>query len=81
MVATTPYQCLTLSLLILPPMLFAAFFLSAFPYPPEPVFIHQSLASLPRTAKTWSIYPDDFYPGGGYVTFPSGRVCYFVVPV
>ena len=71
---TRPLQCLTLSLFVVPPLLLAAYFFAAFPSPPEPLYIHASLASLPPTAKSWSIYPEDFYPGGEYVTFPHGRV-------
>ena len=75
MVATTPYQCLTLSLLLLPPLLLTTYFMAVFPSPPAPVFVHPSLASLPPTAKSWSIYPEEFYPGGGYAEFPNGKVC------
>ncbi|KAF8165947.1 Alpha/Beta hydrolase protein [Crassisporium funariophilum] len=79
MVATSPYQCLTLSLLILPPLLLTTYFMAAFPHPPEPVYVHQSLASLPPTAKSWSIYPEEYYPGGGYATFPNGKVRYWLL--
>jgi hypothetical protein len=71
---TRPFQCLTLTLLIVPPFLFAVYLFAAFPNPREPLYIHSSLASLPPTAKSWSIYPEDFYPGGDYVTLPYGRV-------
>ena len=54
----------------------ATYFLTAFPYPPEPVNVHLSLASLPKTEKSWSIYPEDFYPGGGYAELPNGKVCF-----
>ena len=74
MVASSPYQCLTLSLLILPPLLLTTYFMAAFPSPPPPIFIHPSLASLPPTANSWSIYPEDFYPGGGYASLPGGKV-------
>ncbi|KDR84352.1 hypothetical protein GALMADRAFT_55533 [Galerina marginata CBS 339.88] len=79
MVVTSPYQCLTLSLLILPPLLLTTYFMAAFPNPPPPVFIHPSLASLPATSKSWSIYPEDFYTGGGYATFPNGKVRYWLL--
>ncbi|KIM38718.1 hypothetical protein M413DRAFT_75699 [Hebeloma cylindrosporum] len=79
MVATSPFQCLTLTLLILPPLLLTTYFMAVFPSPPAPVSIHPSLASLPPTSKSWSIYPEDFYPGGGYATFPNGRVRYWLV--
>ena len=75
MVSSSPFQCLTLSLLIIPPLLLTTYFLAAFPNPPEPTFLHTSLASLPATSKSWSIYPENYYPGGGYATFPYGRVC------
>jgi hypothetical protein len=74
MVATKPYQCLTLSVLILPPLLLTIYLFAAFPLPPAAVYVHPSLACLPSTSKSWTIYPEDFYPGGGYVTFPNGKV-------
>ncbi|KAF8160081.1 Alpha/Beta hydrolase protein [Pholiota molesta] len=79
MVATTPYQCLTLSLLILPPLLLTTYFMAIFPNPPAPVFVHPSLASMPLQSKSWSIYPEEFYPGGGYASFPNGRVRYWLL--
>ncbi|KAF8967472.1 Alpha/Beta hydrolase protein [Flammula alnicola] len=79
MVATSPYQCLTLSLLILPPLLLATYFMAIFPSPPAPVFIHPSLASMPPSSKSWTIYPEEFYPGGGYAEFPSGKVRYWLL--
>ena len=74
MAVTSPYQCLTLSLLILPPLLLTTYFMAAFPLPPGTVYIHPSLECLPSTSKSWTIYPDNFYPGGGYATFPNGKV-------
>ena len=74
MAVTSPYQCLTLSLLVLPPLLLTAYFMAAFPLPPSTVYVHPSLASLPPTSMSWMIYPEDFYPGGGYATFPNGKV-------
>lgn len=74
MVASNPFQCLTLSLLFIPPLLLTAYLLASFPHPPEALYLHPSLASLPSTSKTWSIYPEDFYPGGAYVTLPYGKV-------
>lgn len=37
--------------------------------------VHQSLASLPSDSRSWSIYPEDFYPGGAYADLPYGKVC------
>ena len=74
MVATSPYQCLTLSLLIIPPLLLGTYLLAAFPLPPAAVYVHPSLVSLPPTSKSWTIYPEDFYSGGSYATFPNGKV-------
>ncbi|PPQ78903.1 hypothetical protein CVT26_011712 [Gymnopilus dilepis] len=79
MVSTSPYQCLTLSLLILPPLLLTTYFMAAFPSPPAPILIHPSLASMPSTSRSWSIYPEDFYPNGGYATFPNGKVRYWLL--
>ncbi|KAH6914587.1 Alpha/Beta hydrolase protein [Coprinopsis sp. MPI-PUGE-AT-0042] len=77
MARQTPYQCFTLALLILPPILLATYFLAAFPNPPEPIQVHSSLASLPATSKSWSIYPEDYFPGGAYADLPYGRVRYW----
>lgn len=74
MVVSSPYHCLILSLLVFPLLLLATYFIAAFPGPPEPVHVNPSLASLPRTEKSWLIYPEDFYPDGGYAEFPNGKV-------
>ncbi|THH07929.1 hypothetical protein EW146_g9158 [Bondarzewia mesenterica] len=73
MAVTTPFQCLTLSLLLLPPLFITAYFFTQFPHAPEIPYIHPSLASLPRTSKSWDIYSEDFYDGGAYVSLPFGR--------
>lgn len=69
-----PFYCLTLSLLVLPPLLITTYLLAAFPNPPEPIVVHPSLASLAPDSRSWSIYPEDYYPGGAYVSLPFGRV-------
>ncbi|KAH9482114.1 hypothetical protein JR316_0004209 [Psilocybe cubensis] len=79
MVASSPYQCMTLALLMLPPLLLTTYFMAAFPSPPAPISVHPSLASLPSTSKSWSIYPEDFYTGGGYAVFPTGKVRYWLL--
>jgi pimeloyl-ACP methyl ester carboxylesterase len=53
--------------------------MAAFPPPPGTVYIHPSLECLPATSKSWTIYPEDFYPGGGYATFPNGKVRYWLL--
>ncbi|KAL0569725.1 hypothetical protein V5O48_012240 [Marasmius crinis-equi] len=79
MVAITgPFHCLSYILLVLPPILLTGYLLVSFPHPPESLHIHPSLASLPSESKSWSIYPEDFYAGGGYVRFPYGRVRYWL---
>lgn len=75
----TPFQCFTLLLLIGPPLLLTAYFLAAFPSPPAPILVHDSLSSLPPTAKSWEIYPEDIYPGGAYVELPYGKVRYWLL--
>ncbi|KAF9535128.1 Alpha/Beta hydrolase protein [Crepidotus variabilis] len=77
--SSRPFQCLTFTLLLLPPLLLVTYLFSAFPHPPLPVHVHKSLASLPPTEKSWSIYPEDFYPGGGYASLPNGRVRYWLL--
>jgi pimeloyl-ACP methyl ester carboxylesterase len=75
----SPFQCLTYSLLILPPLLLTAYFLAAFPPPPEPVKSYPGLSSLSRDSKAWSIYPEDFYPNGAYVSLPFGKTRYWLM--
>ncbi|KAH8106444.1 alpha/beta-hydrolase [Phellopilus nigrolimitatus] len=70
---------LSLSLIALPSLFFVLRFLASFPLPPVPVPAYPSLASLPRDARSWTIYPEDFYEGGSYVSFPVGRVRYWVL--
>ncbi|EGN94947.1 hypothetical protein SERLA73DRAFT_187220 [Serpula lacrymans var. lacrymans S7.3] len=79
MVISNPFQCLTFSLLILPPLFLTAYFFAGFPYPPDAPPIHPSLSSLPPSARSWSLYPEDFYEGGAYATFPYGRVRYWLI--
>jgi hypothetical protein len=71
---SNPFKCLTLSLLILPPLILVAYFFASFPNPPEALPVYSSLASLPNTSRVWDIYPETFYNGGAYVKFPYGRV-------
>ncbi|KAI0053754.1 alpha/beta-hydrolase [Auriscalpium vulgare] len=79
MPARTPFQCLTLLLLVLPFCLLAAYLVAQFPHAPEITHIHPSLASLSHTSKSWDVYPEDFYDGGAYVTLPYGRVRYWML--
>jgi len=66
----------TLSLLILSLLLTATCLMIAFLVPLGPVHVNPLLASLSCTEKSWSIYPDDYYPSGGYVEFQMER-CIF----
>ncbi|KAA1466620.1 alpha/beta-hydrolase [Dentipellis sp. KUC8613] len=79
MPVSAPFHCLTLSLLVFPPLFLAAYFIAQFPHAPEVTAIHASLASLPKHCKSWDIYPEDFYPGGAYVSLPFGRVRYWLL--
>ena len=72
------FQCFTLVLLALPAVILLVYFLTAFPHVPEPLTIHSSLASLPKDCRSWQIYPEDIFPGGLYVSFPYGRVRYWL---
>jgi hypothetical protein len=71
---SNPFQCITLSMLIIPPLLLSTYFLANFPSPPESLPVHPSLSSLPPTCNSWNIYPEDLYQGGKYITFPHGTV-------
>lgn len=72
--STSAVRQLVLSLLALPPLFLTIYILTEFPYPPNPPVIHFSLASLPPSCASWSVYPEDYYQGGSYVAFPHGRV-------
>ncbi|KAH7887293.1 Alpha/Beta hydrolase protein [Phlebopus sp. FC_14] len=69
---------LVLSLLVLPAFFLTVYLITSFPNPPSPPLIHSSLSSLPRSSSSWSIYPEDYYEGGAYVTLPHGRVRYWL---
>jgi len=75
----TPFHCLTLSLLLVPPLLITTFLFTSFPNTPQPLHVHPSLASLPKSCKTWEIYPEGYFDGGGYVNLPFGRVRYWIM--
>ncbi|KAG6333007.1 hypothetical protein ID866_6084 [Astraeus odoratus] len=70
---------LVLSLLALPSFIFLGYLITGFPYPPTPPIIHSSLSSLPQSCSSWSVYPEDYYEGGAYVTLPYGRVRYWLL--
>ena len=70
------FQCVTLSLLVLPAVTLLIYFLTSFPHAPDSMIIHPSLSSLSKDARSWQIYSEDFFQGGAYVTFPYGRVCH-----
>ncbi|KAF5354596.1 hypothetical protein D9758_011185 [Tetrapyrgos nigripes] len=72
-------HCLTYLLLIIPPFLLTSYFFAAFPNRPESIQVSPSLASLPKQAKSWSVYPEDFYGVGGYARFPYGKVKYWML--
>ncbi|KAF8549951.1 alpha/beta-hydrolase [Imleria badia] len=55
----SPVRQLVLSLLALPPLFLAVYILAGFPYPPAAPAIHPSLASLPPSCASWSVYPED----------------------
>ncbi|KAG6369632.1 Alpha/Beta hydrolase protein [Boletus reticuloceps] len=79
MLASSPVRQLVLSLLALPPLFLAVYILAGFPYPPNPTAIHPSLASLPPSCASWSVYPEDYYQGGSYVLLPHGRTRYWLI--
>lgn len=65
---------LVLSLVALSPLILAVYILAGFPSAPSPPVAHPSLAVLPPSCASWSVYPDDYYQGGSYVLLPHGRV-------
>ncbi|KAI0032039.1 alpha/beta-hydrolase [Vararia minispora EC-137] len=71
--------CLSLTFLTFPPLLLAFYLFAQFPRFPDVIDISPSLASLPADNRAWQIYPEDFYSGGAYVTFPHGRMRYWLL--
>ena len=66
---------ISVSLLVLPPLLLTIGLFIRFPAPTT-VPIYPSLQSLPPSSRSWKIFPDTYYDGGAYVTFPNGKVCH-----
>ncbi|KAH8092510.1 alpha/beta-hydrolase [Cristinia sonorae] len=71
-------QCGTITLLILPAITILVYFLTVFPHNPACLVIHPSLSSLSKESRSWQIYDEDFFQGGAYVSFPYGRVRYWL---
>ena len=65
---------LSISILTIPPLFLLVWFLARFPSPPTAVPVYPSLASLPPETRSWTVYPEDIFEGGSYVTFPYGKV-------
>ncbi|KAI0650361.1 alpha/beta-hydrolase [Trametes meyenii] len=66
-------------LLVCPAAVILAYFFTVFPHSPDTLYVHPSLATLPKTSPTWSIYPENFYDGGEYAKFPYGNVRYWLI--
>ncbi|KAI0638573.1 alpha/beta-hydrolase [Trametes polyzona] len=66
-------------LLVCPALVILAYFFTVFPHTPDSLYVHPSLASLPKSSPTWSIYPETFYEGGAYAKFPYGTVRYWLI--
>ncbi|KAI0677170.1 alpha/beta-hydrolase [Trametes maxima] len=66
-------------LLVCPAAVILAYFFTVFPHSPDTLYVHSSLATLPKTSPTWSIYPENFYDGGEYAKFPYGTVRYWLI--
>ncbi|KAJ3488514.1 hypothetical protein NLI96_g2794 [Meripilus lineatus] len=73
------FQFVTLTLLILPAATIFLYFLTVFPHNPDTITVHPSLSTLSNDTRSWQIYPANFYEGGEYVTFPCGRVRYWLL--
>ncbi|KAH9965783.1 alpha/beta-hydrolase [Russula dissimulans] len=76
---TRPYQCLTSSLLLISSLVLLSYFFAQFPHAPQGYCVHPSLASLGSETKAKDIYPEDYYPGGAYVSLPFGDVRYWLL--
>jgi hypothetical protein len=70
----SPYQGLTLSFLLITSLVILSYFFSQFPLAPQGYSVYPSLASLGPETKAKDIYPEEYYPGGAYVSLPFGNV-------
>jgi hypothetical protein len=77
MPVTSPYQCLTSSLLLISSLIVLSYFFAQFPHAPQKYSVHPSLASLGSETKAKDVYPEDYYSGGAYVSLPFGKVCLY----
>jgi hypothetical protein len=68
---------LLFSALVLP-VLVLSYLLAQFPRSPPSLVIGHSLAALPEAHPSWTVYPEDIYEGGNYVTLPLGKVLQFI---
>jgi hypothetical protein len=78
MSSSSPFQCLTLILLLLPVVILAIYITTSFPSAPDSLLIHPGLASLAKDSRSWTIYPEDVFDGGDYAAFPYGRTRYWL---
>jgi hypothetical protein len=69
-----PYQCLTLSFLLITSLIILSYFFAQFPLAPQGYCVYPSLSSLGPETKAKDIYPAEYYPGGAYVSLPFGNV-------
>jgi hypothetical protein len=58
-------------------LLSAAYVALRFPVLPKEDIGH-SLAALGPESPHWTVYPEDYYPGGEYVDLPAGRMRYWL---
>ena len=74
MPSARPYQCITLSFLLITSLVILSYFFAQFPLAPQGYNVYPSLASLGPETKAKDIYPAEYYPGGAYVSLPFGKV-------
>ena len=72
--AMPPSSAFQWFLLVCPVVVSLAYFFTVFPHTPDSLYIHPSLATLPKSNPSWSLYPDDYFSGGAYAKFPYGAV-------
>ena len=62
--AMPPSSAFQWFLLLCPAAVILSYFFTVFPHTPDSLYVHQSLATLPKSSRSWSLYPDNFYDGG-----------------
>ncbi|KAI0796459.1 alpha/beta-hydrolase [Irpex lacteus] len=80
---SSSFNCITLTLLLLPTLILTLYLLTSFPHAPETTPIHPGLASLLKPTYNPALgngeWTEEGEGGGGYVQLPLGRTRYWLL--